>query len=115
MRLFTRLCVVRIHSHVLCGAGVQCAILGGILSPLLRCASARQAQRVASKRSADEQGEGETVSAALVNHAFGWLKTVPQSTGEICPNRDMTYLVQAGTANMTLDVWRELEQEANRG
>ena len=23
-------------------------------------------------------GEGETVSVALVNHAFGWLKTVPR-------------------------------------
>jgi hypothetical protein len=24
-------------------------------------------------------GEGETVSVALMNHAFGWLKTVPRS------------------------------------
>jgi len=23
------------------------------------------------------QGEGETVSVALVNHTFGWLKTLP--------------------------------------
>ena len=38
-----------------------------------------------------------------------------QLTGEICPIPDMTYLVRAGTANMTLDVWRDVEQETNRG
>ena len=27
----------------------------------------------------------------------------------------MTYLVRAGTANMTLDVWRDVEQDTNRG
>ena len=27
----------------------------------------------------------------------------------------MTYLVRAGTANMTLDVWRDVEQETNGG
>jgi hypothetical protein len=58
MRLFTRLCVVRIQSRMLGGSGGQCASLLGEISP---------------------PGEGETVPAALVNHAFGWLKTVPRS------------------------------------
>ncbi len=45
----------------------------------------------------------------------GFSDSLLQLTGEICPIRDMTYLVRAGTANMTLDVWRDVEQETNRG